>query len=52
MNAALEKLCDHQHPEIDPVIKKVKDMAAAGVLIASIAALICGLLIFLPYFRQ
>ena len=52
VNAAIEKLCDHLHPEIHPSIKKVKDMAAAGVLIASITALTCGIMLFLPHFTQ
>lgn len=51
-NAALEKLCDHINPEIHPTIKMVKDMAAAGVLISSITALICGLIIFVPHINQ
>jgi len=49
MNTAIERLSDYasQHQK-HPIIKKVKDVAAAGVLIASIAALAVGILIFLP----
>ncbi|MCE5206611.1 MAG: diacylglycerol kinase family protein [Porphyromonadaceae bacterium] len=49
INSALETLADYAcHEEIHPVIKKVKDLAAAGVLIAALAALAVGLVVFLP----
>ncbi len=48
-NTSLEKLSDHISPEYHQAIKKVKDMAAAAVLLASIAAAIIGLVIFIPY---
>jgi diacylglycerol kinase len=47
-NSAIEKLCDRVEPEKDPIIGKVKDMAAAGVLFLAIAAAIVGCMIFLP----
>ena len=46
-NTAIEKLCDALHPELDPKIKAVKDLSAAGVLILSLGALVCGGIIFL-----
>ncbi len=46
MNTALEALCDKLSPERSEEIKKVKDMAAGAVLIASIFALGIALLIF------
>ncbi len=49
-NTALEFLTDLASPEIHPLAKKVKDVAAAAVLIAAIGAISIGLLIFLPYF--
>jgi undecaprenol kinase len=49
INTALEYLVDLASPEIHPLAKKSKDVAAAAVLIASIFALIIGLLIFLPH---
>ncbi|RJR14157.1 diacylglycerol kinase family protein [Candidatus Parcubacteria bacterium] len=49
-NTALEELCDKFQPEHDPHIAKIKDLAAAAVLVSSIAALIVGLAIYLPYF--
>jgi diacylglycerol kinase (ATP) len=39
MNTALEHLADHLHPDHHPQIKRVKDCAAAAVLIASLGAL-------------
>ncbi|MFZ2167472.1 MAG: diacylglycerol kinase family protein [Minisyncoccia bacterium] len=48
-NTALEELCDKFQPTHDPHIKKIKDLAAAAVLLASIGALITGLIIFIPH---
>ena len=42
VNAALEALVDHMHPENHPRIKVVKDMAAAAVLVAALASLLIG----------
>ncbi len=49
MNSALGHLSDYtSKKEIDPTIKKAKDLSAAAVLIMAIAALIVGAIIFLP----
>lgn len=48
LNTALEELCDKFQPTHDPHIAKIKDLAAAAVLISSLAALIVGLIIFIP----
>ena len=48
LNTALEKLCDVVHKEQHPGIKKVKDISAGAVLVASAGCLITGLIIFLP----
>lgn len=48
MNTCLEKLLDLLHPDQHPVVKKIKDMSAAAVLILSVVAFLCGLLIFIP----
>ncbi len=49
VNTALERLSDYAcNKEIHPVIKKVKDLAAAAVLIAALTALAVGIIIFLP----
>ena len=49
MNTASERLSDYVcNKQIHPIIKKVKDLTAAAVLITAITALIVGLIIFLP----
>lgn len=49
INTSIEKLADYAcKKEVHPLIKKVKDLAAAGVLLSAIAALIVGFIVFLP----
>lgn len=48
-NTALEKLCDHLHPQQHEVIGKVKDLAAGGVLIVASAAAVIGCMVFGQY---
>ncbi|MBN1988922.1 MAG: diacylglycerol kinase family protein [Bacteroidales bacterium] len=48
VNSAIENLADYVSPNWNHNIKRVKDISAAGVLIASIVALVTGLLIFIP----
>lgn len=48
VNTAIEALCDHLHPDFDPAVGHVKDMAAGAVLVAAIAAALIGALTFLP----
>ena len=50
LNTAIEKLCDVAWKEIHPAIKIIKDVAAAAVLVASITAFICALIVFVPAF--
>lgn len=52
VNSAIEILCDRIHPGHDPAIGLVKDIAAAAVLIAAIAAALIGGLTFLPYLPE
>lgn len=47
-NTAIEELCNMVHPEHHPIIKRVKDIAAAAVLVAAMGSFIAGLIIFLP----
>jgi undecaprenol kinase len=44
LNTALEHLADRLHPEQHPTIRAAKDCAAAAVLVASIAAVVIGIL--------
>lgn len=46
-NSALEELADHLHPERHPRIKRVKDCAAAAVLVLALGAVWVGLLLLL-----
>lgn len=46
-NSAIEALADRFGAEHHPLIKKAKDIAAAGVLILACGALIIGAIIFL-----
>lgn len=49
MNTAVEKICDRFTEEKDPFVRRIKDSAAAAVLIISITAAIIGILIFWPH---
>jgi len=40
VNTVDEHLADHLHPEVHPGIRRVKDCAAAAVLVASLGALV------------
>jgi undecaprenol kinase len=51
VNTSMEQLADLYTTEYHPKIKFVKDIAAGSVLIASISALIIGLVIFIPHLR-
>jgi len=48
INTAIEKAIDFVSIERHPQIKLIKDIAAGAVLIASLAAVIVGLIIFIP----
>ena len=48
-NTAIESLADAAKPEPHPLVGKAKDLAAAGVLLVSIAAALVGLLVFGPH---
>lgn len=48
LNTGIEWAVDLASPEHHPLAGKAKDVAAAGVLLASLAALVVGLLVFVP----
>lgn len=49
INAAIENLADYaSDKEIHSLIKKVKDLSAAGVLLIALIALIIAFIIFIP----
>ncbi|MBT8195772.1 MAG: diacylglycerol kinase family protein [Bacteroidia bacterium] len=47
-NSAIEYLSDIITTDHHPLIKKIKDMAAAAVLISALISLAIGLIIFIP----
>ncbi|MCL2651031.1 MAG: diacylglycerol kinase family protein [Candidatus Azobacteroides sp.] len=49
LNTAIEYICDLVSPEYHPMVKNIKDISAAGVLLAAIIAAIAGCVIFIPY---
>lgn len=49
-NTAIEALCDKVSPDYDPLIGRAKDLAAGAVLLFVIAAVVAGLVVFLPKF--
>jgi diacylglycerol kinase len=48
LNTAIEYVADLAQPDEHPEVKKLKDLAAASVLLASLTALVVGLIIFVP----
>lgn|SRR5690606_24902165 len=48
LNTSIEKLANRVTLEYDEQIKHVKDIAAGATLVASIGAIITGLVIFVP----
>ena len=48
MNSAIEALCDVASPDPNPLVGRAKDVAAAAVLLAALAAVCVGLLVFVP----
>ncbi len=48
MNTAIERVVDLASPEMHPLAKEAKDIAAGAVLVFAVASAIIGLLIFLP----
>jgi diacylglycerol kinase (ATP) len=50
LNTAIEKLVDLLHPQKHQQAGLVKDLASAGVLIASMVAVVIAALVFVPIF--
>ncbi|MFH1997710.1 MAG: diacylglycerol kinase, partial [Patescibacteria group bacterium] len=49
INSVIERTADILKPRIHTYAREIKDIMAAAVMIASIIAVIIGLIIFLPY---
>jgi len=48
INTSLEEIVNIVSPEIQPKAKIAKDLAAAGVLVSAIVAVLIGVFLFLP----
>ena len=48
VNSAVETLADAVKPERHPLVGRAKDLAAAGVLLAALGAVVVGVLVFGP----
>ncbi len=48
INSTIENIADFISPEKHEKIKKIKDLSAAGVLVSALAAMIIGMIIFIP----
>jgi diacylglycerol kinase len=51
INSALERVTDILKTRLNGYVKEIKDIMAAAVMLASIGAVIIGLLVFLPYLQ-
>lgn len=49
LNTAVEAIADFVHPDFHNKIGHIKDIAAGSVFFAAIAAVIVGILIYVPY---
>lgn len=49
INSALERVCDLYSTESHSIIKNIKDISAAAVLLTSTFAVIIGVYVFYPY---
>ena len=51
-NSAIERLIDLVSPQRHPMAGQVKDIAAGAVLVCALAAIVVGLIIFIPYLTR
>ena len=51
-NSDIERLVDFVSPQHHPVAGHVKDIAAGAVLVCALAAIVVGLIIFIPYLTR
>lgn len=49
-NSAVERITDVLKPRINGYVKEIKDIMAGAVMLASVAAIIVGAIVFIPYF--
>lgn len=49
INSVFERLVDAFKPRVHPLVKDMKDLMAAAVLLASLVSAVVGLMIFVPH---
>jgi diacylglycerol kinase len=49
INSAVEAISDALKPKLDIFVKRIKDIVAAGVMVAALTAVVVGCLIFSQY---
>lgn len=49
INSAIEKVADLIDPQYNPKIRLIKDMSAASVLVAALASIVIGGVVFIPH---
>ncbi len=49
VNSAIERVTDVLKPRLNTYVKEIKDIMAAAVMLASIIAVLVGLIVFTPY---
>lgn len=52
INTILERVVDILKPRVHPYAQLIKDVMAAAVLVASIGAVVVGVIIFYPYIKD
>lgn len=52
INAAIEYMIDHIHPDVAPEIRRAKNVAAAAVLVASLGAAVVGFLMVADWLQS
>lgn len=52
INTIFERIIDILQPRLHPYAKIIKDMMAGAVLMSAVAALVVGMVIFIPYLSK
>ncbi len=51
-NTAIERLVDLVSPQKNPLAGQAKDIAAGAVLVCAVAAILVGIIVFVPYLTR
>ncbi len=52
INSQIERILDVLHPDYSEKVRKIKDISAGAVLVASISSVFIGFVIILPYLLE